>query len=68
MPRILEINPSHSLITHLAELQSSDKVGFDDLAKIILDQARLLEGHLPDDVSLYCKKINDLITKGKSES
>ena len=63
MPRILEINPNHSLITFMAKLLTSNKESFDDLSKIVLDQARLLEGHLPDDVSFYCKKINELITR-----
>ena len=40
----------------------SNQNEFDDLSKILLDQARLLEGHLPNDVSFYCKKINELIT------
>ncbi|MDG2356457.1 MAG: molecular chaperone HtpG [Paracoccaceae bacterium] len=63
MPRILEINPNHSLIAFMAKLLTSNKESFDDLSKIVLDQARLLEGHLPDDVSFYCKKINELITQ-----
>ncbi|PQM57097.1 MAG: molecular chaperone HtpG [Rhodobacteraceae bacterium] len=63
MPRILEINPNHSLIAFMAKLLTSNKESFDDLSKIVLDQARLLEGHLPDDVSFYCKKINELITR-----
>ena len=63
MPRILEINPNHSLMAFMAKLLTSNKESFDDLSKIVLDQARLLEGHLPDDVSFYCKKINELITQ-----
>ena len=63
MPRILEINPNHSLIAFMAKLLTSNKESFDDLSKIVLDQARLLEGHLPNDVSFYCKKINELITR-----
>ncbi len=63
MPRILEINPNHSLIAFMAKLLTSNKESFDDLSRIVLDQARLLEGHLPDDVSFYCKKINELITQ-----
>ena len=63
MPRILEINPNHSLIAFMAKLLASNKENFDDLSRIVLDQARLLEGHLPDDVSFYCKKINELITQ-----
>ncbi|MED5530946.1 MAG: hypothetical protein VYA61_01130, partial [Pseudomonadota bacterium] len=67
-PRILEVNPKHSLISYMEKLRSSDKENFDDLSKIVLDQAKLLEGHLPDDISFYCKKINQLITQGVKAS
>ena len=63
MPRILEINPNHSLMNYMSKIFKSNPNEFDDLSKIVLDQARLLEGHLPSDVSFYCKKINELITK-----
>ena len=62
MPRILEVNPNHSLMGHMSKILKSNPKEFDDLSKIVLDHARLLEGHLPSDVSFYCKKINELIT------
>ncbi len=68
LPRILEINPKHLLISHMEKLLSSNKKNFEDLSKIVLDQARILEGRLPDDVSFYCKKINEFITEGVSVS
>ena len=68
LPRVLEINPKHSLISHMEKLRTSDKKNFEDLSKIVLDQARILEGRLPDDVSFYCKKINDFITQGVGSS
>ena len=61
--KILEINPNHSLMNYMSKIFKSNPNEFDDLSKIVLDQARLLEGHLPSDVSFYCKKINELITK-----
>ena len=64
LPRVLEINPKHSLIAHMEKLRALDKKNFEDLSKIVLDQARILEGRLPDDVSFYCKKINEFITQG----
>ena len=59
---ILEVNPNHSLMGHMSKILKSNPKEFDDLSKIVLDHARLLEGHLPSDVSFYCKKINELIT------
>jgi HSP90 family molecular chaperone len=47
---------------HMSKILKSNPKEFDDLSKIVLDHARLLEGHLPSDVSFYCKKINELIT------
>ena len=68
LPRILEINPNHSLMVHMSRLLSSNKKEFDDLSSIVLDQARIVEGQLPDDIAFYCRKINDLITSGISKT
>ncbi|MGF1474763.1 MAG: molecular chaperone HtpG [Geminicoccaceae bacterium] len=49
--RVLEINPKHGLVTKLAELAKNDGQTkmFDDMAQLLLDQARIVEGEpLPD--------------------
>ncbi|WP_432481082.1 molecular chaperone HtpG [Moraxella sp. ZY200743] len=55
---ILEINPTHPLITRLDD--SSD---FDDLAQVIFDQALLADGGTLDDPAGYLKRINKLLLK-----
>jgi molecular chaperone HtpG len=53
---ILEINPEHPLVRKL-----ENSAQFDDLAKVIFDQALIAEGGLPDDPAEYIKRINSLL-------
>lgn len=54
---VLEINPAHPLVQ---KLQAGD-AHFDDLAHILLDQALLAEGALPDDPAAYVRRVNALL-------
>ena len=54
---ILEINPSHPLVTGL----KADDGRFDDWANILFDQALLAEGGIPADPADYVKRINSLL-------
>ncbi|MCM1512645.1 MAG: molecular chaperone HtpG [Oxalobacter formigenes] len=54
---ILEINPSHPLVTGL----KADDNRFDDWANILFDQALLAEGGIPADPAAYVKRINSLL-------
>lgn len=56
---ILEINPSHPLVTGL----KADDGRFDDWANILFDQALLAEGGIPTDPADYVKRINSLLLK-----
>ncbi|MBY4596264.1 molecular chaperone HtpG [Ottowia caeni] len=53
---VLEINPEHALVK---KLESSPH--FEDLAHILLDQAVLAEGGLPDDPAAYVRRVNALL-------
>ena len=53
---VLEINPEHALVR---KLESSPH--FEDLAHILLDQAVLAEGGLPDDPAAYVRRVNALL-------
>jgi len=49
--RVLELNPSHDLIRQMAGMVADEKraSGVDELARLLLDQARIIEGEpLPD--------------------
>jgi len=53
---ILEINPDHALVK---KLEAHDK--FDDLAHVLLDQALLAEGTIPEDPAAYVRRVNALL-------
>lgn len=63
--RILELNPYHPLIIKLADLVmnkgNEDKVT--DVAKILLDQAKVAEGEVVSDPSFFSEKISEYILK-----
>ena len=64
--KVLEINPTHSLIKFLNKLDTEDKNNLStikDISNLLLDQAKLLEGIPLDDSKDFCDKINDLLLK-----
>jgi molecular chaperone HtpG len=64
MPRILEINPRHSLIRRLASLASTSNGGQDglsDAAHLLLDQARILEGEPVVDPTAFARRMATMI-------
>lgn len=64
--RILEINPKHSLIKRLAA--SIDRSGaaqqLEEVAWLLLDQARILEGEILPDPVTYSRRVAALVEKG----
>jgi molecular chaperone HtpG len=56
---ILEINPSHVLITQLANEVNEDR--FADLAAVLLDQAALAEGSQLEDPAAYVRRVQRLL-------
>ncbi|AJD50689.1 MULTISPECIES: molecular chaperone HtpG [Thalassospira] len=65
-PRILEINPKHSLIKKLSDIAIKDAKTpiLHDAALLLLDQARILEGEaLPDPVS-FARRLDLVMEKG----
>ena len=63
VPRILEVNPEHSLILRLAD-QDDDVVG--DMAHLLMDQARIVEGEQIPDPSAFAKRLSQAIERGLS--
>lgn len=64
--RVLEINPQHELIRHLADIAKADASAqtVKDLSWLLLDQARILEGEpLPDPVR-FAALMTQMIGKG----
>ena len=64
--RILEVNPKHSLIRRLTERIGQDGAGSDleEVARMLLDQARILEGEPLPDPAAYAKRVAMLVERG----
>ncbi len=64
--RILEINPKHPLIRRLAERIGASGAGaeLESAARLLLDQARILEGEPLPDPAAFAKRLSDLVAKG----
>ncbi|KEO55263.1 molecular chaperone HtpG [Thioclava pacifica] len=64
MPKVLELNPDHALITKLAERAES---GPDDLLKdaahLLLDQARIVEGEGPADPAGFARRLGAVMSR-----
>ena len=61
-PRVLEINPDHELVialNKLADAKSSSKENelVDDAAFLLFDQAQIIEGRMPADLTAFSKRI-----------
>jgi molecular chaperone HtpG len=61
MKPILEINPDHAIVKRLAKARKKELIS--DLSSILLDQALLAEGALPDDPAGFVRRINELLIK-----
>jgi molecular chaperone HtpG len=57
---ILEINPRHKLIEHLAN-RLEDKVLIGEAAATLLDLARVQEGDLPRDATAFARRVTTLL-------
>lgn len=58
-PRVLELNPTHGVITALASRATSDAgdEGLREAAHLLLDQARIVEGDLPADPTEFARRL-----------
>ncbi len=63
--RILELNPYHPLIIKLADMtaEENNRAKVEEVAKLILDQAKIAEGECITDPSFYGEKVSEYILK-----
>lgn len=63
--RILQLNPYHPLIIKLSEAVNDEamRVKVEEVAKILLDQAKIAEGEAIQDSSFYSEKVSEYILK-----
>jgi molecular chaperone HtpG len=64
--RILEVNPRHQLIRGLAErIKAGGSAGdLEDAARLLLDQALILEGEAPSDLAAFTRRLSHLVARG----
>jgi len=64
--RILEINPRHPLIQKLGEMANNDmnQEILNDCAKLLMDQALIIQGDPLPDPSGFAKRMAKFIEKG----
>jgi SSS family transporter len=60
---ILEINLHHPLVTAIAKAEAGSKT-IDDLALLLLEQAQILDGELPEDPAAFTARLNRLVLQG----
>ncbi|MEK6745914.1 MAG: molecular chaperone HtpG [Pseudomonadota bacterium] len=58
--KILEINPSHPIIRHLAE---KPEANIDDAVWLLFDQARILEGEEITDTAAFTRRLQSFVEK-----
>ena len=66
-PRIMEINPDHELVialNKLADAKSSSKENelVDDAAFLLFDQAQIIEGRMPSDLTAFSKRMTRIMS------
>ncbi len=64
--RILEINPKHDLIRALAEAVGKDGTNdrVNDAARLVLDQARILEGEPLPNPTAFSRRLSEALARG----
>jgi molecular chaperone HtpG len=62
---VLEVNPSHALVKAVAASASANRTDeIADLAGLLLDQARILDGELPPDPARFTDRLNRFVARG----
>jgi molecular chaperone HtpG len=62
---VLEINPHHRLLTRLKG--ETDETRFNDLSKVLFDQALLAEGGTLEDPACFVRRVNQLLLEMESK-
>lgn len=60
---ILEINLRHPMVTAITKSQAGSKT-VDDLSLLLLEQAQILDGELPEDPAAFAARLSRLVLQG----
>ncbi|HEV7324422.1 MAG TPA: molecular chaperone HtpG [Bosea sp. (in: a-proteobacteria)] len=63
---ILEVNPHHAMVSALASVE--DGALRSDVAHLLLDSARVLDGERPTDANAFAERLNRLVTRSLRDS
>jgi molecular chaperone HtpG len=58
---ILEINPTHAIVQKMSEI--SDAALFEDVSRLLFEQALLIEGVQIKDPARFARRLNDVMNK-----
>ncbi|WP_029059324.1 molecular chaperone HtpG [Stappia stellulata] len=63
---VLEFNPSHALVEGMSRRLSADgdKAELADMAWLLFDQARILDGDAPSDTAAFARRLGEVMRKG----
>jgi molecular chaperone HtpG len=61
---ILEINARHDIVLAVAGLSDSERELKEDVAHLLLDEARVLEGDRPSEAKQFCDRLARLMRRG----
>jgi molecular chaperone HtpG len=65
---VLEVNPSHPLLTALAaDAGGKDKEAFADIVWLLFDEARLMEGEKPADAPKFADRLTRILVKAAGQ-
>ena len=60
---VLEINLRHPMVVAITRAQAGSNV-VDDLSLLLLEQAQILDGELPEDPAAFAARLNRLVLQG----
>ena len=61
---ILEVNPRHELVVALAALGEDERAFTEDAARLLFDEARVLDGDRPTDARTFSERLARVLTRG----
>jgi molecular chaperone HtpG len=61
---VLEVNPRHQIVVALAALGDEDRAFKEDTARLLFDEARMLDGEPPDDPRSFSERLTRVISRG----
>jgi molecular chaperone HtpG len=65
---ILEVNPRHELVVALAALGEDERAFKEDAARLLFDEARVLDGDRPTDARTFSERLARVLTRGLRKS